>query len=80
LVALYFAIEDSQSSGVASDEDREEEIDEFAENAAAVFAMNPHKVNHAMHADIDEVVDVARRLLLLGGVHPTYYVVVRALR
>ncbi|EKS9796300.1 MULTISPECIES: FRG domain-containing protein [Burkholderia] len=59
LVALYFAIEDSQSSGVASDEDREEEIDEFAKNAAAVFAMNPHKVNHAMHADIDEVVDVA---------------------
>lgn len=59
LVALYFALEDTRPSGDASDEDCEEEIDEFAENAAAVFAINPHKVNRAMHADIAEVVDVS---------------------
>ncbi|MFM0371093.1 FRG domain-containing protein [Paraburkholderia aspalathi] len=65
LVALYFAVSSLRADAVGLtsetewDEEREE-LDEFAENSATVFAMNPSKVNTALHGDIDEVVDVAQ--------------------
>lgn len=62
LVALYFAVTSVPSHDEPDLEDFSEagELDERDKNSVAVFAMNPKKVNQAIHGDnIAEVVDVA---------------------
>jgi hypothetical protein len=62
LVALYFAISSLREippSSEQEDVENDGELNEFDRNCAAVFAMNPNKVNEAMHVDIKSVVDVA---------------------
>ncbi|MBE8715702.1 FRG domain-containing protein [Cellvibrio polysaccharolyticus] len=64
LVALYFAVSSLRADVVTSNQenlynDADEELQEFDSNSAAVYAMNPNKVNRALHGEIWEVVDIA---------------------
>jgi hypothetical protein len=62
LVALYFAVDGvrsgTQSQSVLSEPDGP--IQEFDSNSAAVFLMNPERINAALHEDVTAPVDVAQ--------------------
>ncbi len=62
LVALYFAVSSLRVDSIIKPmnrEGQESELDEFDGNCVAIFAINPNKVNKAMHGEIQNVVDVA---------------------
>jgi hypothetical protein len=62
LVALYFAVDGVKTgseSSVDSEADEEMSLNEFDENSAAVFLMNPTKINQELHIDVSAPVDVA---------------------
>jgi hypothetical protein len=64
LVALYFAVSSLRADSVVPkqekcSDDESKELDEFDNNSAAIFAMNPNKVNSVLHVGIDEVIDIA---------------------
>jgi len=58
LVALYFAVDGARSSDGKSDADAGE-LDEFDPDSAAVFVMNPRKINGQLHSRITEPVDIS---------------------
>lgn len=61
LIALYFAV-DGVRSGTPNHSvlnDPGDPIQEFDSNSAAVFVMNPEKINAALHVDVTAPVDVA---------------------
>lgn len=64
LVALYFAVSSLRAGGliprVESRGDDCVELDEFDEDCVAIFALNPNKVNHAIHENIKHVVDISQ--------------------
>ncbi|MES2106966.1 MAG: FRG domain-containing protein [Pseudomonadota bacterium] len=64
LVALYFAVSslraDSITPTLESQNDDDTVLQEFDKNCVAIFAMNPKKVNRAMHANIKGVPDIAQ--------------------
>lgn len=64
LVTLYFAVSSLRADSIVPKQenwcdDESAELDEFDENSVAIFAMNPNKINSALHVQIDEVVDIA---------------------
>lgn len=63
LVALYFAVSSLRAAIIAPKSEHQDDdivLDEFDKNSAAIFAMNPNKVNEAIHAEIDTVIDIAQ--------------------
>ncbi|EPG2415757.1 TPA: FRG domain-containing protein [Stenotrophomonas maltophilia] len=62
LVALYFAVDGVRSAApsqsVSSDPD--DSVQEFDRNSAAVFLMNPERINAELHVDVTTPVDVAQ--------------------
>lgn len=64
LVALYFAIDGVKVEPkpfVESDTDAEASLDEFDWGSAAVFLMNPTKMNQTLHDGVRDPVDVAAK-------------------
>ena len=62
LVALYFAVAGVKAGTepfVADNTKLDSNLDEFDERSAAVFLMNPKRINNVMHPGISEPVDVA---------------------
>lgn len=56
LVALYFAISELRKIPGCDDE---RDLDEFDSSSAAVFVMNPRKINMTLHANVIDPVDIA---------------------
>ena len=62
LVALYFAVDGVKAGPkpfVDSETDARESLDEFDRDSAAVFLMNPTKMNQTLHDGVRNPVDVA---------------------
>ena len=85
LVALFFAVDGVKAGpkpSVVDDTDEGTDLDEFDMSSAAVFLVNPTKLNQELHAHVGDPVDVAaeydhwrpysRPMLIDGGKIDTY--------
>lgn len=86
LVALYFAVDGVKPGSTPSEDGgagvEEKNLDEFDRDSAAVFLMNPTKINSELHVGVSDPVDVAakydhwypysRPMEIKGGEFDTY--------